>query len=109
MTYQIINDVLVQLDIANNQTQEGLYVPKFDTFSADDGRLKTRISDNIYGTTGVVIQVGTTYNGSLSSGDRVIISNPSISKFHFNVDNATHFTGLVKVPESLIDAKIIQD
>lgn len=110
MTFQILSDhVLVQLDVSENKTPEGIYVPKFDTFSSDDGRQKTRISDNIFDTTGTVIQLGLEYKGTLKEGDRVIVSTPSASKYYFNYENLTHYTGLIKIPESLIDAKIIQN
>lgn len=109
MTLQILDDtIIVQLD-QRTTNSDGLLVPKFDAYSLDDGRLKTKISDDVFSTTGTVRQTGLKYDGILRTGDKVVISNPAVSKYHFNPESSTHYTGLIKVPQSLIDGKIIPE
>jgi hypothetical protein len=104
--YEILDDtLLVQLDTFTPEEGQ-LYLPKFDTFSADDGRTKTRLSDDIFTTTGTVTLLGLTYNGPLATGDKVLVSSPSAHKYHFNPSNSLTYTGLLKIPQSLIDARL---
>lgn len=88
-------------------SQGELYLPKFDVFSADDGRTKTRLSDDHFTSKGKVVSTGISYKGSLYPGDEVYISHPSLHKYYFNPNSDIHYTGLVLVPQSLIDARII--
>lgn len=104
--FEILDDrILVQM-IPLSPSQGELYLPKFDTFSADDGRTKTRLSDDTFTTKGKVVTTGLAYKGPLLPDQEVYISHPSLHKYHFNPNSELNYTGLVLVHQSLIDARV---
>lgn len=104
--FEILDDrVLVQMHLSTPIEGE-LYLPKFDTYATEDGRTKTRLSDDTYLSVGQVLQVGLKYVGPLKPNDEVYISYPSLHKYYFNPDSLPSYTGLVLVPQSLIDARL---